>query len=54
MQTWNEIIELLNQKGWVYEIIEDRIELILGNEELSIPKNDEKALEELLDDIKTW
>lgn len=49
-----KLIELLEVRDWTYTIMNDRIQVELGNYFYNVSKYDAKQLQQIIDDIEQW
>lgn len=50
----NKLLSLLNERDWNYTIINGEFQMILGNAERKFSFDDEKEIQNLIDDIEMW
>lgn len=49
-----KLLEILEERDWQYEIMQDRFYIVLGNMEFEFSKHDKSKTVELIDIIKEW
>lgn len=49
-----QIIEMLEERDWEYEVTFTHIKVDIGNEHYNVPKDDLNELFELKDEIECW